>query len=285
MKLEPILPKIVHPDQNGFVQWRQGFHNIRRVLNIFFERWGLPDHSILSLNAEKAFDRVEWPCLFEVLQRFDIRANFLNWICLLYSNPQAEILTNDLLSNSFKLNRGRRQGCPPSPLLFALAIEPLAIAICNHVIVTGITIRDSERRLALYADDIILFCSTLEQTLPTLLDLLGSLGVFSGYKINKYVIMFLAEKERLNPSISTPFPVTKEGFTYVGVKIMPTVNKIIAANYNQLTEAVTQLINRWMKLPISFIGCIDILKMTIPPNYLCLYQSPHFPHHLISFSR
>lgn len=42
MKLELILPKIVHADQNGFIQGKQGFHNIRRVLNILFEKSGLP---------------------------------------------------------------------------------------------------------------------------------------------------------------------------------------------------------------------------------------------------
>lgn len=123
----------------------------------------------------------------------------------------------------------------------------LAMAIRSHINITGITIGDSEHCVALYADVIILLCSSLEQTLPNLLDLLGSFGVFWGYKINnnKSVIMFLAEKERLNPSISTPFTVTKEGFTYLGVKIMPTVNKIIAANYNQPAHLQNKCLYQW----------------------------------------
>lgn len=44
---DPILPKMVHPDQTEFVQGRQGFHNIRRVLNILFEKSGSPDHAVL----------------------------------------------------------------------------------------------------------------------------------------------------------------------------------------------------------------------------------------------
>lgn len=84
--------------------------------------------------------------------------------------------------------------------------------------------------------------------------------------------MFLAEKERLNPSISTPFTVTKEGFTYLGGKIMPTVNKMIAANYHPLyrNSYTAYKYSRWMKLPIFFIGRINILKM---PKYLYLFQS------------
>ena len=58
-RLDTLLPQMVHSDQNGFVQGRQGFHNITRVLNILFENSGCMDTAILSLDAEKAFDKVE----------------------------------------------------------------------------------------------------------------------------------------------------------------------------------------------------------------------------------
>lgn len=102
------------------------------------------------------------------------------------------------------------------------------MAIRNHNNITGITIGDFEHRKALYADDVILFCSNLRQTLPALLDLIGTFGVFLGYKINnnKSAIMFLAENERRNPSVSTPFAVSREGFTYLGIKITILLTKL-----------------------------------------------------------
>lgn len=138
------------------------------MLNIVFEKSGCTDSAILSLDAEKAFDKVEWHYLFEVLQRFGVKGKFLCWIRLLFADPQAIVITNGLSSAPFKLYMGTRQGCSLSPLMFTLAFEPLAMPIRNNTNYKGIRIGDWEHRIALYADDVILFCSNLQQTLPAL---------------------------------------------------------------------------------------------------------------------
>ena len=79
----------------------------------------------LSLDAEKAFDRVEWDYLYYTLDTFGLGQNCISWIKLLYNSPMARVRTNATHSQYFPLNRGTRQGCPLSPLLFAICIEPL----------------------------------------------------------------------------------------------------------------------------------------------------------------
>ena len=127
LRLEKVLPCIINEDQTGFVKGRSSSDNVRRLLNIIQLTQNCKDPAlVLSLDAEKAFDRVEWSYLFYVLEEFGLGDNFVNWIRVLYNTPMAAVLTNGLRSENFPLRRGNRQGDPLSPLLFDIAIELLA---------------------------------------------------------------------------------------------------------------------------------------------------------------
>ena len=142
LRLESVLPLIISPDQTGFIRGRYSFSNLRRLFNIIYN--SPPSNTtevLISLDAEKAFDRVEWEYLFYTLHKFGFGQSYISWIKLLYRSPTASVRTNNILSKPFCLERSTRQGCPLSPLLFAIAIEPLAIALRLILNITGITSR------------------------------------------------------------------------------------------------------------------------------------------------
>ena len=124
------MPLLIDDDQTGFIKNRQTQDNIRRALHIIQQvRQENISSMVLSLDAEKAFDSVGREFLYLVMYRFGFSKDFIRCIQALYSSPTARVKVNGSLSNSIILQRGCRQGCPASPSLFNLFIEPLAQAI------------------------------------------------------------------------------------------------------------------------------------------------------------
>ena len=84
---------------------------------------------IISIDAEKAFDKIQHPFMIKTLQKAGIERTYLNIIKAIYDKPKANIILNGEKLKGFPLKSGTRQGCPVSPLLFNIALEVPATAI------------------------------------------------------------------------------------------------------------------------------------------------------------
>ncbi len=201
-KLGSHISKIVHPDQSGFIPGRFSFGNVRLLLNTLYSSHKKDAQvAVLSLDAQKAFDQIEWPYMFEALRRFGFGTNFMEWVKIIYSNPVSCILTNSVKSQPFDLQRGVRQGDPLSPLLFDIALEPLAIGIRGHPGIQGVKFDHLETLVNLYADDLLICLSEPEISIPSLLNYINSFSKISGYTIN----WDKSECMPLSDSLSPPF--------------------------------------------------------------------------------
>ena len=101
---------------------QDNLHLIREVLE------GIEDDTeaaLISLDQSKAFDRVDHRFLASVLETAGFKPEFRRWISMMYHNPQAVVQVNGRRSRVFAIERSVRQGCPLSPLLYVLALEPL----------------------------------------------------------------------------------------------------------------------------------------------------------------
>ncbi|KAJ1170993.1 hypothetical protein NDU88_002864 [Pleurodeles waltl] len=127
-RLLPLVPTLVHVDQNGFVPNRSTSLNLRRLFAVL----NMPSDTkptagvLLAVDFEKAFDSIRWDYLKAVMLRMGMGEDWVKWVDLLYTSPLARVTTGKTVSGTYPVHRGTRQGCPLSPLLFALAIEPLA---------------------------------------------------------------------------------------------------------------------------------------------------------------
>ena len=267
MRLDKVMGKLINPDQTGFLKGRFASDNVRRLLHVIADakKIGLPG-GLLFLDAEKAFDRLEWGYLWRVLEKFNFGPNFIKMIQVLYSNPSARVVTAGQLSALFNIGRGSRQGCPASPAIFNLSIEPLAQYIRQSTLVTPIKIGSTSHSISMYADDTLVYLSNIQQSLPNVLKIIEHFGALSGYKLNysKSILLLLnTDLKKLN--IQPRIPVAQKA-VYLGIEISPCIQSIAKNNYSSILKKLEDDLNRWAALPSSLPARVATIKMNVLPR-------------------
>ena len=137
----------------------QGLFNIHKSINVIqdINKLKNKNHTTISIDAEKAFDKIQHPFMVKTLHKLRIEGTYLNIIKAIYDKPTANITLNGEKLKAFPLKSGTRQVCPLSPLLFNTVLEVLATAIRAEKEVKGIQIGKEEVKLSLFADDMILY--------------------------------------------------------------------------------------------------------------------------------
>ena len=276
-RLQRVLPDLVDNDQTGFIPGRLSTSNTRRLFNIIYSPASDSPELVSSLDAEKAFDRVEWRYLFYILDKFGFGPNFISWIKLLYSSPVASVNVNGVKSDQFPLSRGNRQGCPLSPSLFALVVEPLAIWLRREERFQGITRFGTTHKVSFYADDLLLYISNPSSSIPAILNILDNFKRLSGYKLNLQKSEYFPVNDLADriPHSSFPFKKAVEGFKYLGIIVTKTFTELFAKNFSPLVERFKEDLARWSTLPLSLLGRVNLIKMVVLPRFLYPFQ--HIP--------
>ena len=155
-RLTKVLSVILSEDQTCGVPGRSIYEN----LFLLRDTLDYIDHkqvsaALISLDQEKAFDRVNHGFLQRVLSRFNFGPSFRQWVNIVYTDIHSCVLNNGWLSAKIKLDRGVRQGCPLSPLLYCLVAETLGQAIRRDDSIRGIPIPgvNKQSKVSQYADD------------------------------------------------------------------------------------------------------------------------------------
>ena len=210
--------------------------------------------AILSLDQEKAFDRVDWGFMRSTLAAMGFGPSFISWVDLFYFRVQSAVNVNGYLSSFFNLSRGVRQGCPLSPLLYVLVSEVLAANIRCSPRISGLCLPGSEplSPISQYADDTSLILQSDDA-------IRASFGVYSlfekasGSKLNQSKSKGLwlgGWSGRVDPPVALDWNSVK--IKALGVFVGP--GNLEEDNWRPRITAVDNVLKSWRARSLSFRG-------------------------------
>ena len=263
----------------GFIPGMQGFFNICKSIKVIHHINKLKEknHMIISTDAEKAFDKIQHPFVIKTLHKVDIEETFLNITKAIYDKPTANIILHGEKLKPFPVRSGTRQGCPLSPLLFNIVLEVLATAIREEKEIKGIQIGKEEVKLSLFADDMLLYIDNPKDATRKLLKLINEFGNVARYKINaQKSLSFLYindEKSEYEIKKALPFTTATKRIKYLGINLPKETKDLYAENYKTLMTEIKDDTHRWRDIPCSWIGRINIVKITLLPKAIYRFNA------------
>jgi hypothetical protein len=201
----------------------QGWFNICKSINVIQHINSSKDknHMIISIDAEKASDKIPHQFMIKALRKLEIEGMYLKIIKARYEKPTANIILNGEKLKLFLLNSGTRQGCLLSPPLFNIVLELLARVIRQEEEIKGIQIGKETVKISLFADDMILYLKDPKNSTQKLLDTTNSFSNVIGYKINlqKSVAFLYTNNEQIQKEYrkTIPFAIATKKVKYLGV--------------------------------------------------------------------
>lgn len=279
-----VLHHVVHRDQTCGVKGRYISENVALLRDIvrFTEETDFPA-VILSLDQEKAFDRMDWDFLVSTLHLMGFGSSFIAWVKLLYTDIRSAVLVNGYVSESFWPSWAVRQGCPLSPLLYVISIEVLAANLRAHPLIEGIRlprIPDPLPVLSLYADDTSVISSSDNATRAVFETYERfEKGTASKLNLSKCEGLWLGAWHHRTDA---PVPIT---WTSVKIKVLGIVlgpGQIDDLNWAPRLEVVEKCLDSWRSRSLSFGGKALVSNALALSRVWYVASLVHMPGHFLS---
>ena len=257
MRLKEAQPHIVHPDQTCGILGRSIFENLYTIRDIITYAG---DHKIpayiVSLDFQKAFDKVDHNFLVKTLQAFGFGAKYTNYISSSNRNCTARVMNNGRFTADIQLERGIKQGDQESSQLYCLIAEVLAVQIRKNQNIKGLHIPGDaeELKMCLYADDNNSIV-TSEHSIVQLLHELERFREASGCNINQAKTVGMTIGGAFLPDI--PLPIRwnpSEGMVILGITFFQDSVATMNATWNKIISKMKTRVEQMSSRALSLRG-------------------------------
>jgi len=262
IRLREVVGRVIHHDQTYCVPNRSIFDNIFLIRDILeVSRLLSLNTGLISIDQEKAFDRVEHGYLWRTLEEFGFSSGFIAMIRVLYQDIESVLKINGSLCAPFKVKRGIRQGCALSGMLYALAIEPLLVKIRNSIEGWSIPHSGEKVKVSAYADDIIVMIKD-QNDIMVLKKIIDEFGINSSAKVNwsKSEALVCGEWDGGPPKLPGGLTWKSDGIRYLGVYLGN--ESVSQKNWDGILEKVKGKFEKWKWLlpKMSFRGRVIVIN-------------------------
>lgn len=255
----------------GFVKGRFLCENVLLAAELVsdFNKEGEVTRGCLQIDISKAYDKVDWSFILNILEALELPMNFIYWIKLCISSPHYSVSINGELAGFFKGKKGLRQGDPISSSLFVLAMDILSKLLdkefrngnigphplCMDPLVTHLS----------FADDVLIFFDGSQNSLGGILQVLTEFEKTSGLAMNlKKSCLFLdGNKVDTARQLASAFRLVHGSLPvrYLGLPLMS--HKLRPQDYQPLIDKVRSRICSWTARQLSFAGRLQLIQSVL----------------------
>ncbi|XP_071917289.1 uncharacterized protein [Coffea arabica] len=285
-RLAMILPRIISPQQSGFVQGRQITDNFLLAQELVADigKSNRGGNVVIKLDMMKAYDKVSWPFLLQVLRYFGFSETWIDMIWRLISNVWFSVLVNGGSNGFFRSSRGLRQGDPISPALFVIGAEVLSRTLNTLPTQRGFTPFKVPPHCSIithlaFADDVIIFSSGAKSSLRLIKRVLDDYNEASGQRINPQKSCFLTHPRAPSQRAAVVNQIlgyNKRDFPirYLGCPLYTGRSKKVY--YTDIYNAVANRILSWKNQILSLGGRVVLIQSVLSsmPIHLLAAASP-----------
>eukprot|EP00253_Pinus_taeda_P001568 PITA_01568 len=286
LRIKPILSRHISPEQFGFLNGRQIHEAIGVAQEVLHSvKMKNKKGAVIKIDLSKAYDRVNWTYIRLLLTHLGFKVDFISWIMGCITDVSYAILINGAATPFFKGQKGLRQGCPLSPLLFLLVAEGLSQLI--HKSRREGKIKGIEAAVnlfishLLFVDDILVFTNGSINELKELKNIFELFLKATGMQINprksQIIVEGLNRIEKEQFSFYFPFEMCNmvSPFKYLGFWLKP--NDYRKEDWSWLIAKIEAKISHWSFKWLSRAGRLTLIKsvlLAIPVYWAALTWVP-----------